>query len=154
VAASVLANVLAAEPSVVARCISAWPAIAFVLVVEVITRGGGHVAAGTKESDTAPQTPTNGRPDPPEPVRATGLQPARRGPKKSATGGVRRPIAQTRELAAKVRAQNPQISQAELARRLGISATRLRQVDRGEVRTELRDPANSDDPTVGSEVAS
>jgi hypothetical protein len=29
VAASVLANVLAAEPSLVARCISAWPAIAF-----------------------------------------------------------------------------------------------------------------------------
>lgn len=39
VAASVLANVLAAEPSLSARCISAWPAVAFVLVVEVITRG-------------------------------------------------------------------------------------------------------------------
>src|SRR4051812_45967177 len=90
VAASVLANVLAAEPSVVARCISAWPAIAFVLVVEVITRGGGHVAAGAKEPDTAPQAPTGGRLDPPEPDRATGLNLARRGPKKSGTGGVRR----------------------------------------------------------------
>jgi hypothetical protein len=39
VVASVVANVLAAEPSLVARCISAWPAIAFVLVLEVITRG-------------------------------------------------------------------------------------------------------------------
>ena len=40
VAASVIANVLAAEPSAIARCISAWPAIAFLLVVEVVTRGG------------------------------------------------------------------------------------------------------------------
>lgn len=40
VVASVIANVLAAEPSAIARCISAWPAIAFLLVVEVITRGG------------------------------------------------------------------------------------------------------------------
>lgn len=40
VAASILANVLAARPEVLARCISAWPAFAFLLVVEVITRGG------------------------------------------------------------------------------------------------------------------
>lgn len=40
VVASVIANVLAAQPSAIARCISAWPAIAFLLVVEVITRGG------------------------------------------------------------------------------------------------------------------
>ncbi len=39
VVASVVANVLAAEPSAIARCISAWPAVAFLLVVEVITRG-------------------------------------------------------------------------------------------------------------------
>ena len=40
VAASVVANVLAAQPLLIARCISAWPAVAFLLVVEVITRGG------------------------------------------------------------------------------------------------------------------
>jgi hypothetical protein len=55
VAASVLANVLAAEPSLVAPCISAWPAIAFVLVVEVITRGGrGHADRTTTGPDTTP----------------------------------------------------------------------------------------------------
>jgi hypothetical protein len=49
VAASVVANVLAAEPSMVARTISAWPAVAFLLVVEVITRGARirPVAAGS-----------------------------------------------------------------------------------------------------------
>lgn len=40
VVASIVANVLAAQPHAIARCISAWPAIAFLLVVEVITRGG------------------------------------------------------------------------------------------------------------------
>jgi hypothetical protein len=149
VSASVLANVLAAEPSLPARCISAWPAVAFVLVVEVITRGlpaqptpdsapsissaapvaGGHqrtrrAQVGPGESSAAPGPGS--------------------GPKKRAGGGTglatartRRPIGQTRELAARVRSQNPQISQAELARQLGISATRVRQIDQGEVRLEL-----------------
>jgi DNA-binding XRE family transcriptional regulator len=150
VIASVLANVLAAEPSLVARCISAWPAIAFVLVVEVITRGGpGHTATGRQE--------------PPEPAEATvhpvAVQPARPvqplappAPKQSATR-TRRSLAQNRELAAQVRAQHPQITQAELARRLGISATRLRQVDKAEVRPELPRPINHSNETVRSEVS-
>jgi len=38
ISASVMANVLAAPPEVLARCISAWPAVALLLVVEVISR--------------------------------------------------------------------------------------------------------------------
>jgi hypothetical protein len=49
VTASIIANVLAAEPSAIARCISAWPAVAFLLVVEVITRGGRGRAVDTEE---------------------------------------------------------------------------------------------------------
>ncbi len=156
VIASVLANVLAAEPSVVARCISAWPAIAFVLVVEVITRAGrGHVAPGPgePEPDTAQQVPTGGQPATAEPALRPSQPTARRGPRKSATSTPRRPITQTRELAAKVRAQNPSISQAELARRLGISATRLRQVDQAEVRAEHAGPINDTDFALRSEVS-
>jgi hypothetical protein len=61
VAASVIANVLAAQPTPIARCISAWPAVAFVLVIEVITRRGrehpvtGEPAAVPTESATAPK---------------------------------------------------------------------------------------------------
>jgi hypothetical protein len=138
VIASVLANVLAAEPSLVGRCISAWPAIAFVLVVEVITRGGRrHTATGRDEpkiEQTAQSAPNGAQPvaEPGRPSRPT----TSAGSRKSATGAARRPIGETRELAAKLRAQHPQISQAELARRLGISATRLRQVDQVEVRPE------------------
>ena len=40
--------------------------------------------------------------------------------------------AETRELAANLRTKFPEITQAELARQLGISATRLRQVERAE----------------------
>lgn len=100
VVASVLANVLAAEPSLVARCISAWPAIAFLLVVEVITRGGrGHTATGHEEPDTpTSEQPALGEPTPPN------QPPAILAPKKPATGRARRPTAETRELVAKLRA--------------------------------------------------
>src|SRR5262249_3374151 len=108
VAASVLANVLAAEPSVVARCISAWPAIAFVPVVEAIPRGGRgrSEAIGPDLSNPVQETPTGGQePATAEPARSPSRPPAPRRPKRSATGTARRPIAQTQELAAKLRAQ-------------------------------------------------
>jgi hypothetical protein len=40
ISASVVANVLAARPDPIARAISAWPAIALLLVVEVLSRSG------------------------------------------------------------------------------------------------------------------
>jgi hypothetical protein len=58
VTASIIANVLAAEPSAIARCISAWPAVAFLLVVEVITRGGrGRVVEVADEPADQPELP-------------------------------------------------------------------------------------------------
>jgi hypothetical protein len=62
VGASVTANVLAAQDSAIARSISAWPAIAFLLVVEVLTRGGQRRRPTTS---TAHATPP---PVPAEPV--------------------------------------------------------------------------------------
>ncbi|MGH1505077.1 MAG: DUF2637 domain-containing protein [Acidimicrobiales bacterium] len=50
--ASVAANVLAAEPTAVARCVAAWPPVALLLVVDVLGRvplasgWGGRLAAG------------------------------------------------------------------------------------------------------------
>jgi DNA-binding XRE family transcriptional regulator len=69
-------------------------------------------------------------------------------PKQSTTRTPHRSHAQTRELAAQVRAQHPQITQAELARRLGISATRLRQVDKAEVHPELPLPISHSNESV------
>jgi DNA-binding XRE family transcriptional regulator len=127
VTASVSANVLAAEPSTIARAISAWPAVAFVLVVEVITRGA---RSHPPPAVATPQAPGTG-----EPTEGTAAAPAvpqarsARSPHHAKPAARRRPLAETRELAAQLRAQHPTITQAELARRLGISPTRLRQVE-------------------------
>jgi hypothetical protein len=54
VLATVLANVLAAPSSVLARAISAWPAVALLLTVEVITRGARAPQTGTPAVDPLP----------------------------------------------------------------------------------------------------
>jgi hypothetical protein len=147
-----MANVLAAEPLVIARCISAWPAVAFVLVVEVITRGGrGHADHATPSPDTNPAALPDAQSDTDAPAQSTVAEPsepstpkraASTTPRKKPTTSVRRPIRQTRELAANLRAEFPTITQAELARKLGISATRLRQIDRTEPSAERAQPVN------------
>jgi hypothetical protein len=45
VSASIAANITAAHPSIVARAVAAWPAIALLLVVELMTRKGRLEAA-------------------------------------------------------------------------------------------------------------
>jgi hypothetical protein len=50
-------------------------------------------------------------------------------------------------------AKFPTISQAELARRLGISATRLRQVERTERSAERAQPINGSDVPERDKVA-
>jgi hypothetical protein len=51
-------------------------------------------------------------------------------PAESTTPRQRRPVQETADLADEIQAMNPEISDSELARRLGISATRLRTVRR------------------------
>lgn len=53
VAASITANVLAAPDSAIARAISAWPAVALLLVVEVLARSGRSVPAVQDEAAEA-----------------------------------------------------------------------------------------------------
>lgn len=93
VSVSVVANALAAQPHVLARCISAWPAVAFLATVEVITRGG----RGTRVVVAQPiPPPVPVRPEepqatapildpPPVPVAPiNGTEPARAKPKTDA----------------------------------------------------------------------
>jgi hypothetical protein len=159
VVASVIANVLAAEPSAIARCISAWPAVAFLLVIEVITRGGpGHTsppADTAREAGSAlppkitPSIGPTSTPAEPAHIRTE----ARHAKPAARTRSLRRPLAQTRELAANLRAKSPGITQAELARQLGISATRLRQVERTEVPRERAAPTDRADARELREVS-
>jgi hypothetical protein len=174
IAASVIANVLAAQPTAIARCISAWPAVAFVLVIEVITRGGRErddpADAATERAGsikaTSPHAPRSKakprqladpveRPVPaliagngpasstqtaavngtaaPRPVRSA---PQRTTPARHETRGQRkqRPVAETAAIAARIEAEKPGVTPAELAAQLGISTSRLRAIRR-ETRT-------------------
>jgi hypothetical protein len=125
VTASVLANVLAAQPSGIARCISAWPAIAFLLVVEVITRGGrSHASSDT--DDEAQQLPAQKgtptvAPTPDEPQPARPATTTRTRGRTTDTKRRRRPLIETQALAITLRREHPGITQAELARRLDKS---------------------------------
>lgn len=53
VAASLAANVMAADPDAVSRAVSAWPAVALLLTVEVLARSGRTPATATATPATA-----------------------------------------------------------------------------------------------------
>lgn len=131
VVASVVANVLAAQPSAIARCISAWPAVAFLLVVEVITRRGRAavpavepVPEGTSvpdtEQDTEPVNPWDYA-EPIAPAKAPDTPPA---PKRTPARTPKASGVATK--AAKILAKQPDIKQADLAAKLGVSERTLR----------------------------
>lgn len=60
VAASIVANVLAAQPDLVARVISAWPALALLLVVEMLA--GKATGRPDETPDETPPSSSGGRP--------------------------------------------------------------------------------------------
>lgn len=109
VVASIIANVLAAEPSAIARCISAWPAIAFLLVVEVITRGG----RGQKIEPL------------PVPIEEPPAEVPEAEPDDTADETSWRPTPAT-EKVARARARWPQLSQQEIATKTGLSISTVK----------------------------
>ncbi|MEU1585233.1 DUF2637 domain-containing protein [Micromonospora sp. NPDC005710] len=130
VAASLAANVLVAKPDAVSRVVSAWPAVALLLTVEVLARSGRAAVVpaepvvtpqkapepaaqpqGPEVTPEGPSDPHSG-PDNPEPE-----QPRRK----------RRPVAETRRLAAAMLAE-PGNNREKVAAALGITPRRLRTV--------------------------
>jgi hypothetical protein len=121
VAASLAANVAAAHPSLPARAVAAWPAVALLLVVEVLARPG-------RTSD-----PRRGRraerPTEPEPAGSTAAADTDNGgAQHERIRGRCRPTAVTRALALAILADEPTISRTALAARVGVSPRRLRAV--------------------------
>lgn len=104
VTASIVANVLAAEPSAIARCISAWPAVAFLLVVEVITRGGrGRAVEVVDEPVDLPEPVVDDTPDEASPtLPASALK------------------------IAKLRQRNPTLKQEQVARMARVSLSTVK----------------------------
>lgn len=119
VSASLAANVLAAPPGIVARVVSAWPAVALLVLVEVLARSGRklpevpapEVAEVPSDTEVPPEVPPEVPAEPPEP-----------GPGKRQ----RRPVAETKKAALALLAEGR--TRKDAAARLGISERHLRNV--------------------------
>jgi hypothetical protein len=142
--ASIAANVAAAQPTLGGRLIAAWPAVALLLIVEmlVFTRPeaeprltgerppdvrpvertpAAEASAVSPGADSTSEVPPKFQAEPhrndrPEPHRTTG------------TTRRRRPTSHTRRLAAEIIAAEPDVTRDEIAARIGISSRRLRTV--------------------------
>lgn len=112
VAATIAANIASAQPSTSARIVAAWPAVALLLVVELLSRRGRHRAAiaplpAPSVEPAEPADTASGPPVPPTRPRVT-----------------RRP-----ESAAKVAraaAKMPGATAAQIAARAGVSESTAR----------------------------
>jgi Protein of unknown function (DUF2637) len=153
VAASIAANIAAAQPTWGARIVAAWPALALLLVVEMLSRSGRAHPAMTLAAEPAAEPPLASEqvaahvPEPlrpplsdpevpaevPAPTSADvpATVPAAVPPQRnngSPQIGSRRPAALTRQLAADILEAEPGITRKEIATRLGVSTRRLREV--------------------------
>jgi hypothetical protein len=117
-AASLAANVLAAESSAVSRAVSAWPSVALMLTVEIIARAGrGQVATVDASAPEPLASNVAGVPSVAADL-ATVTEPR-----------TARPGATANETAAKVAAPSasePNLTTADIAERLGLSARSVR----------------------------
>ncbi|MGC4894702.1 DUF2637 domain-containing protein [Micromonospora sp. DT31] len=150
VAASVAANIAAAEPSLGARIVAAWPAVALLLVVEMLTRSqpAPHNDHRTSD-DTRPKQPpgfdaTSTLPPQSRPsdfaTEAKQAQQARGAdgrttsqvaPPLRGTGRRRRMTGRaerTADVVARLRAERPLASLAELALAAGVSERHVRRL--------------------------
>jgi hypothetical protein len=140
VAASIAANIAAAHPTWGARVVASWPALALLLVVEMLARSGRAEPAATDVGATPVPVPLQPS-DPhrrevpaevPEPDAAAvpadvAAMPPQRSNDHTPSDG-RRPAAVTRQIAADLLAAEPGITRKEIAARLGVSTRRLREV--------------------------
>ncbi|MGC4895447.1 DUF2637 domain-containing protein [Micromonospora sp. DT31] len=139
VAASVGANIAAAHPSLGARVVAAWPAVALLLVVEMLTRSQPapasataaldgaivqHAGAASTSADmdagqprSAPATQALLRPDKSEGARQTST------PRRQRRGAGRTAVA----LAA-IQAGRPEAGMAEIAAELGVTERHVRRL--------------------------
>ncbi|MBQ1076081.1 DUF2637 domain-containing protein [Micromonospora sp. C31] len=154
VAASVAANIAAAEPSLGARIVAAWPAVALLLVVEMLTRSQPAPRNNPRTSDvtrqqepptaSAASIPAPGSDPPVSLTQANGAQragttagpatsevlaPPRRGNLRRRRTAVR--PERTVDAVARLRAERPQASPAELALAAGVSERHVRRLIAG-----------------------
>jgi|GEM_PF-6062208 len=118
VAASVAANIAAAHPTAGARVVAGWPAVALLLVVEMLSRSGRTTDPRGRTSPDRPARPATAGRAPGTAVRS------RRIPGRPS----RRPAGQTAVAVAKVRAERPDASVPDIASAVGLSERHVRRL--------------------------
>ncbi|MGN9917668.1 DUF2637 domain-containing protein [Micromonospora palomenae] len=134
VAASLAANVIVAAPDAVSRVVSAWPAVALLLTVEVLARSGkGRKVSAVLPVEVAETLVQQGKATPENStveesaVTPSGAPGGPEGPEAGKPRRTRRPVAETRRLAAAMLAE-PGTTREQTAAALGVTPRRLRQV--------------------------
>jgi hypothetical protein len=142
VGASVAANIAAARSNPGARIVAAWPALALLLVVEMLSRARRIPALAVsaadvdKQSGLAPtDTPggTSAAPDPaPQPGPATSMPPTAQTsdvPRRSGTPDYRRHRGGRKsEAVSRMRAERPDASMADIAKQAGVTERHVRRL--------------------------
>ncbi|GAA1821579.1 hypothetical protein GCM10009682_47240 [Luedemannella flava] len=116
VAASLAANVAHAQDTLGARIVSAWPAVALLLVVEILSRAGKRITQTAEVIETVTVTASDAPTA--QPAIAPAQQEVKPAPAKRATPK-RQPSAADRVAAAVAR--SPHASDATIAGRTGLS---------------------------------
>lgn len=119
VLASIAANVLAARPDHIARIVSAWPAVALLLVVEVISRSAPATVSGALEvpESALPDGQTVASDETAETAEFEPVKPDSE-PARSRSGNA--------VLVMRAHRANPTVSHRELARRVGVSVATVK----------------------------
>ncbi|MEU7978877.1 DUF2637 domain-containing protein [Micromonospora sp. NPDC049081] len=151
VAASVAANIAAAEPSPGARIVAAWPAVALLLVVEMLTKSQPtpsdthHVSDPARQQQEPPASDTTAAPPKPHPPDISTSEAIEAKPAGSADGLITNQVpasarrhmtrhARTADVVAQLHAEHPQASLAELAMAAGVTERHVRRLVTGRSR--------------------
>lgn len=146
VGASVAANIAAAQPTLGARIVAAWPAVALLLVVESLSRARGtspSEAAGSvgDVQNGAPVDPsknTETAPDPAPAIERSRTMQTSDGPRQPRPPEHQRQRGgRTFEAAQRMRAEHPDASVTDIATHLRVSERHVRRL-LASVRTEPR----------------
>ncbi|MFR9777711.1 DUF2637 domain-containing protein [Micromonospora sp. MS34] len=138
VGASVAANIAAAQPTLGARIVAAWPAVALLLVVEMLSRArqpdmSKRVASSPREGGTASPLGKAGQDDAaPDAASATEKSMTARtsdAPSRSRTPGPRRQHGErTSDALLRIQAERPDASLTDIATHLGVTERHVRRL--------------------------
>jgi hypothetical protein len=141
VATSVAANIAAAQPTVGARIVAAWPAVAMLLVVEMLSRGRTPIdptATTRSAGDNRPAVDTHETEPEGAPMVSTMDPVSVERPATSVDGpfnggGRLRPRRtgrshRTVDVVARIRAERPDASPADIAKEVGVSERHVRRL--------------------------